>query len=169
MKDDKLFPAAMPLLYTCAMFTTCMHSHKPLHTHTLMCTPHASYIHLYAPGIHLHTYIVCTCITCANASCAPTCTLYTCAHTIMCQYTQTCACCSYMCHKCTSLHLHAYSPMNCSWPCYLFTYFHGSYNYRKCFFPSPPSYPTHLHPIEQNSHPLLSRADPLFTRGHTCL
>lgn len=86
MKDDGLFPAAMPLLYTCAMFTTCMHSHKHLHT-------------------HMHTHVYSTCIIHA-----PICTRHTLTH-IHCMHMHHLCTHMHIIHMCTHHHVPVYPHM----------------------------------------------------------
>lgn len=142
------------------MLTTGMHSHKPLHTcaHSCVLHMHHKCTHMHQTHTYTHTlyamHHLCRYILCTHMH------IYTCAHTSMRQCTHTCACCSYMCH--------AYSPVSCFWPCFGLVYLLSRFlQLSEMFLSISPSHPTHLHPVEQNSHLLLSRVDLLFTRGHT--
>lgn len=128
------------------MHHTCTHMHQAYtYTHTLYAHESLVQMHLVHPQAH-YTYV-------HTPSCASIPTHVHAVHT---------------CVTSTSLHLHVYSPVSCSWPCYLFTYFH-ILTMLEMFLSISTIPPTHLHLVEQNSYPLLSRADPLFTKGQTRL
>ena len=168
----------------------------PPHACTHTCT-HAHTTHIiHAPACtraHLYTCIVCICIVCAPAS--HTHSLRTCIthmhHTCVYMYplcVHTCPnicaptnthvhlCARYACvctpsHAAIQTHMHLLA-LECMCTCELLLaslsdFLHASHQCLKCLLLSPPSHPTHLRPIEQNPHPLLSGADPLFSRSHT--
>lgn len=167
-------------IHTCALHThhtcTLMH-HAHMYTHALCAR--ASCVHLY----HTHYLCVRTMRTHTRVCMHTSVEHVHCPHTCTCTH-HLCVSCARMVthmriiHVCVHHHMLVYRhthlfALPCIRTCELplaslsVDFLHASHLCLKRLFLSPPSHPTHLCPMEQNAHPLLSGIDPLFSRGHT--